>query len=220
MEPKRQGRLTPYLTLNGVVRLMSAPTAAAREKVLGDFKYPAEGGAQGNYYGWARAAVRKYHVVGNKPEVFDQEEQEMLARMVGANSATVGKLEHNLRVIRAYRNLFGDRLFAPQPHNPKTVFCEGVEVNLRPDMVALEKKRTRLIRYEFSKDGARPEELRHTMQLLFFYARETGISVENQDCQLLVVADGTCHKASGPSKSFESQFKAAMREANRLWKDI
>jgi hypothetical protein len=208
----------PTLTLNGVIKIMAAKSAADREKIIRDYKFPEpEGKAQGTYYQPARDLIRRYHDAANDPGVVQSGLRSLEAARDGASTAKLAKLDHNIRAIRAYNGQFSNRRFEPLIHRPVTVVVEGVSLSLRPDMLAKEKRSIRALRYAFGKDGADVAEVRVSLNLLHFYARAAGIPVSNPDCQLLIVADGTCKQCTGMMSAFEARLRAAMREVNALW---
>lgn len=206
------------LSLNGVVKIMATNSAIERENILRDYKYPdPEGKAQGNYYQPARDLIRRYHEKGNDRLVIEEGLRALESTCFGASPAKLAKLEHNIRAIRAYKGQFGDRRFEPFGHQPVTVEVEKVSVFLRPDMLAKERQRMRFLRYAFGKDGADAAEVKFSLNLLHFYAKAAGLPVSNADCQLLIVADGTCKQCTGLMSSFEARLRAAMREVSVLW---
>lgn len=214
-------RVTPYLTFNGVVKLMSASSAKDREKLLSDYKYPEpEGNAQGTYYGAARDGIRKYHAANNDRSVTDAILKSLESLYSGANWAKTAKLDNNIRALTSYLGNFGNRKFVPLDGERLLIDCEGVTLNLHPDFVATEGKRTRIVRYAFSQKGVTDDEIRFSLQLLSFYARNVGLEVQNADCQLLIVSDGSVRTLTGVSTRFEPNLKSAMREVRRNWGDI
>ena len=211
-------RPEPTLTLNGGVKILAAKSAAEREKIIRDYKFPdPEGKAQGSYYQPVRDLIRRYHEIGNEPRVIQDGLRALEATCSGASTAKLAKLENNIRAIRAYYGQFGTRCFAPLTHRQVIAVVEGVSLSLRPDMLAKEKQRLRVLRYNFRQDGADADEVKFSLNFLHFYAKAAGIPVSNPDCQLLVVADGTCKPCTGLMSAFEARLRAAMREVNALW---
>lgn len=216
-----QVRLDPYLSFNGVVKVMLTSSAKEREALIHDYKYPEpEGKAKGYYYGITRDIIRKYHAFENDHIVVDTCLNSIQALYKGASDAKMSKLDNNIRATCSYMTHFGDRKYLPLEAPKITVEYEGVSLNLHPDFLATEGKRTRIARYAFSQKGATDKEIQYSLQLLAFYAREAGIEVQNSDCQLLIVADGTTKNLSGISQRFEPSLKSAMREVRRTWADI
>ncbi len=216
-----QVRQDPYLTLNGIVKVLSTSSAKDRETLIRDYKYPnPEGKAQGNYYGIARDTIRKYHAASNDCGVVDSCIDSIQLLYKGANASSASKLDNNIRATRAYVNHFGGKKFVPLDIPKVVVEYEGVSLSMRPDYLATEGKRTRIVRYAFSQKGATDKEITFSLQLIAFYARLAGIEVQNNDCQLLIVADGTVKTLSGVSTRFEPTLKSAMREVRRHWADI
>ena len=214
-------RPDPYLSLNGVVKVMSASSARERETLIHDYKYPdPEGKAQGNYYGIARDAIRKYHEAHNDCSVMDGCIEALQSLYKGANGAKTSKLDNNIRAARSYMIHFGAKKYAPEDAARVVIDYEGVSLGLHPDFLATEGKRKRVMRYAFSQKGATDDEIQFSLQMLAFYARTAGIEVQNSDCQLLIVADGTAKTLSGVSTRFEPRLKSAMREVRRIWADI
>lgn len=214
-------RSQPYLSLNGFIRYWASTSAAQRERVLRDFKYPdPEGEAQAIYYKPALDAIKSYHANGNDPTVL-QRRLEVLEKQLPADSAqkTV-KLEHNIRVIRAYRGQFGTRSFSPVDGEPVEFSEEGVAIRLAPDLVATERGRTRLIRFAFGKDGATEAERRVSTQMLRLYGEEAGFEIGGSDCQLLVVADGEVYQSTGSGPAFRAKLRSTLREVRRIWHDL
>jgi len=216
-----QVRETPYLTLNGVVRYMASATAKQREDVLRDYKRPdPEGKARGIYYQPARDAIRAFHAAGNDPSIIQAVVSEFEERLPSLTNSGYAKVENNIRVLRAYPAAFGRRLFRPLAWSPATITCEGVEIALRPDLLAREGKRTRAIRFAFGKDAIREQEVVCSVQLLLRWAEAAGIVSGPADCLLLSVADGTSVAASGLRRSFDATLRSAMREVARQWPAI
>ena len=216
-----EARPDPCLTFNGVVKVMAASSAKEREALVHDYKYPEpEGKAKGYYYGIARDTIRKYHVAHNDCGTADTCLEAVQSLYKGANAAKASKLDNNVRAARAYLRHFGDKKYVPQDASTVIVECEGVSLRMRPDFLAAEGKRMRLVRYDFSQKGATDDEIRFSLQMLFFYARAAGLEVQNSDCQLLLVADGSVKTLSGVSTRFEPNLKSAMREVRRIWADL
>lgn len=214
-------RPDPYLSFNGVVKVLSASSAKDREDLIRDYKYPEpEGKAKGYYYGIARDTIRKYHAANNDCGVVDTSLEAVQSLYKEANAAKMSKLDNNIRVARAYMRHFGDKKYVPQDAPKIIADCEGVSLRMRPDFLAAEGKRTRIVRYEFSQKGATNDEIQFSLQMLAFYARAAGVEVQNSDCQLLIVADGTVKTLSGVSTRFEPKLKSAMREVRRIWADL
>ena len=216
-----QVRQEPYLTLNGIVKVLSTSSARDRETLIRNYKYPdPEGQAQAYYYGITRETIHKYHAASNDCGIVDARIDSAQSLCKGATAASVSKLENNIRATRAYVNHFGSKKFVPLDIPKVIVEYEGVSLSMRPDFLATEGKRTRIVRYAFSQKGATDKEIMFSLQLIAFYARLAGIEVQNNDCQLLIVADGTVKTLSGVSTRFEPTLKSAMREVRRHWADI
>ncbi len=221
METKVKTRETPFLTMNGLVKYLAAPDGGRREKVLQDFKFPNKGGGgAANYYGIARAAIREYHNSKNDSDVLMQAMDRCSTLIQTTSPEKSNKLYENMRVLKTYLAAFGHLQFRPCPQEAANVKSEGVELNLRPDMVVMEGKRTRLIRFCFRKEGATATEIKYTGQLLMLYAKHAGLDIKPSDCILLVAADGTLHSASGAMRSFDGRMRGTLREIRRLWQEL
>ena len=211
----------PSLTMTGVAKYMASDSAEDREKMLYDYKFPdPEGRARGDYYNWAKGAIRAYHESGNDRAVLDAKMREMEQKMHEGSPQARAKVENNHRVLTSYRSFFGEQAYVPLEHNPVRVLVEGVEIRLRPHLLAMEGKRTRVIQYAYGRDGASKEELQFSKQLLLFYATKAEMEVKASDCILLEIATGQTHIASAVGKKFEAKLKAALREIRRAWLDF
>lgn len=208
----------PRLTMTGIAKYMASSDAAKREKLLYDYKFPdPEGKAQADYYNYAKGSIRDYHHSANALTVLDVAMSDMQRKMLGASQQAQAKLENNYRVVTSYRSHFGDRRYKPCEHQPLEVLFEGVQLRLRPHLIATENKKTRVIQYAYGKDGATDMELLYSKQLLFFYAQQLGIEIRPCDCLLLEIATGKIYPASPASRSFVPKLKATMREVQRAW---
>ncbi len=216
-------RTEPYINLNGLAKYLSSQAADQRERLARDFKYPdPDGYAQADYYSIARETIVEWHTSNNSADVADKWItycESLLLNKISEEKAQ--KVGDNLRVVRAYTSKFKARKMQPLPVEAARLMIEGVQINLRPDMVALEGKRMRLVRFTFRKEGATPAEAKYSGQLLLAYARYSGLNnVKPSDCQLMVVADGRSIPANSPLKSFDAQLRGTLRELRRIWPEI
>jgi hypothetical protein len=212
--------------MKGAIKYLASSEAIERERILRDYKYPDTSGPS-DYYNWSHDAIRAYHKAGNDIDILRQAMLNIESKMQGANQQAAAKLEHNRRVLDSYQSYFRDRVLAPLEHEPKLVDCEGVLLNLRPDLVAREGKVTRIIQFVSgerpvtdAQERAMAKHIGYAKQFLLFYANQAGLKVRPADCQVFVIATGEFHAASGAAKTFEAKLKSAMREARRTWGEI
>lgn len=221
MQPNPSGGKPPHLTLVGIAKYMACPDAKRREDLLYYYKYPQpEGSAMGDYYTWAKKAIRSYHQEKNDIAVLDAEIQAMESKLLGTSQQAATKIENNRRVVLAYRSHFAQRKLTPLPDQSAEFDVEGVSVNLRPHLIANEGKRVRIIQFAYTRDGISPDEARFVKQLLLYYGRKAGFEVSNSDCLLYEIATGDTHTPSGVLSTFEPKLKSAMREARRTWAEL
>src|SRR5690349_15587313 len=148
MGPRFKERRDPFINLSGLAKYMSATDAAQRSRILESYKYPEpEGYAQADFYGPARDGIRAYHVAGNDPTVLDERRDKLESLLPSASAAEALKIEHNVRVLRGYHQPFGALRLTPIQYEAAALSVEGVAMNLRPDLLAVEKRQTKVIRF-------------------------------------------------------------------------
>ena len=222
----------PRISINQLIRYVHS-TPAQSEKILLEAKYPNT--FQISRYQHAREAAQNY-LLSNPRDftMLNHKMDRLRTRLANASGFEKQDLELSLNAINEFalsHNALGlDRFtFASSDHRGKKIKIEGVEVNIRPELLIPPYGKN-------SKVGAlilRPQkglgtkEFRNetgktTASLMHYFLSETSEGVEKVDSKSCLVVDmcfGEIRHAPTTYKTRIGNIKAACRQIAGLWEN-
>jgi hypothetical protein len=152
------------------------------------------------YYRTAIAAISRYHKDDNNRSIFRRTLDQLQAK-VDASAGKPGRiviLKNNIRAILNYERCFARRQFVPKP-SPQLVLGSGeVLIGAKPDLVALEEGRLRLIRFDMKKRKPNPEEVQTVLAITLEAANAQGLALRPNQVMLLRLEDCTVFEQPWP----------------------
>ena len=210
---------TVKLNVRGVAKYIAAGPAKQR-RVLRDYKYPdPQGYAQAGYYRDAQEIIEAFHCGRYENEWLLQRAAELQteasATVVGQRST---RLRSNATALRSYATHFGNRRLEVLPHLKLRTTIAGVIISAQPDLHVLERRRERIIKFEFAK-GQSPEELKVESQLFLQAAVAMGLGFGGGDVLCYDCRSGEVYRGRVGSR-LNADIEAACQTIAAIWDDL
>ncbi len=206
--------------LKGLANFMSA-SLVRRRSVLRDYKYYSQPGpAQAIYYGEARNALVEYYQGRHEPPwLFAQAEQfDGLAEQSAGQTRAMYR--NNARGLRLYARHFGDRRYELLEDLELSLTFGDVVVTVRPDLHAMERRRRKLIRLEFSKTPPTETTIHVVTRGLYEAARQAGLDVGPSGGVYLDVPRGQAHTGGPLGARLQREVQAACETIAAIWDNL
>lgn len=126
-----------------------------------------------HYYARAIQIIRSYHSRNNDRQFLNDALRSLETKLAkAATSQSRASLRNNLRAIRGYIDVYGDRKRKIAPR-PRIYYAYGrVRLSASPDLAIEEGKKLKLVKLGVRKDGDNPEVIRIMLRVIFQAARQ------------------------------------------------
>lgn len=209
------------LGLKGLADYMTS-NAAAQLKTLRDYKYPSgvESAARTRYYSNARSTIREYHRSGRPPAWLLEQARRIRSRGHGQSSGIQTKCNSNARAIESYHHHFRNKSFELLDDLKLELSVGQVRIRMAPDLHVREKRRTRVVRLEFSAN--RPSRDRNKLfkimgQAMFEAADYAGLGLNSSAVLCFDVPEGDVHKGARVRSRMRAEIEAACQTIEAVW---
>jgi hypothetical protein len=209
------------ISVRGLAKFMTSG-AVAQRKVLRDFKYQDEDEptAMRLYYKDATDRIQAFHRSGHPSTWLEQKAADLsqLARLTPGRAGT--RLRHNARALLSYEAHFADRQFSPQSQLRLRLGIGDVTITVSPEIYALERGATRVVKLDFSKDAPSTETVKIVSQVMFEAAKTRLGGIRSTEVMYFDVARGAEHKAARAGARTLREIEAACANIEALWPGI
>ena len=120
------------------------------------------------YYSRAIRVIRLYHAKGNDRHYLQEQLHLLEDKLQNAASPQArASLRNNIRAIRSYIAIYGNRKRKVVPR-PRIYFSSGrVRLSASPDLAVEEEGRTKLVKLGITKNGDNPEVVRIMLRVIY-----------------------------------------------------
>lgn len=209
------------ISVRGLAKYMTSSPAAQR-KVLRDYKYPDEDepSAMRLYYKDATDRIYAYHGSAHdrswlRTKVTDLTE---LARLTPGRPGT--RLRHNARALAAYERHFASRKFEPQNQLRLRLEVSGVTITVTPDLHAIERNKTKIIKFDFSSSEPDEGVVKIVSQVMFEAAKGRVPSIRSSSIAYIDVTRGKEFKGARAGARTLREIEAACANIGSIWPSI
>lgn len=209
------------ISVRGLAKFMTASPAAQR-KVLHDYKYPDENepSAMRLYYKDATDRIKAYHRSSHdrdwlRAKVIDLSQ---LARLTPGRAGT--RLRHNARALTAYEKYFADWQLIPLSQLRLRLDVGDVTVTVTPDLHALERKRVKLVKLDFSTSAPNDTAVKIVSQIMFEAAKGRLQSLSSSSIVYIDVTRGHEYKGARAGARTLREIEAACANIENIWPSI
>lgn len=209
------------ISVRGLAKFMTSSPSGQR-KVLSDYKYPNddEPSAMRLYYKEASDRVVAFHRSGH-PAQWLRIKAEEIAEIARLTPGTAGtRLRHNARAVLAYQTHFADKRLEPQAAPRLKLEMGSVVISVAPDMLALEGKKPRLIKLDFSAVQPTADTVKIVSQVMLEAAAGKIDGISSNSVKYFDVPRGMEHTAARAGARTLREVEAACANIESLWPDI
>ena len=141
------------------------------------------------YYAKAIRIIRLYHAKDNDREYLTREIRALEKKLESATTPQAkASLRNNLRAIRSYMDIYGQRKRITVPR-PRIYYTHGsVRLSASPDIAIQEDGRLKLVKLGVTKDGDNPEVIRIMLRVIY-QAASIRYQVEPRDVVYFDIAN-------------------------------
>ena len=141
------------------------------------------------YYAKAIRIIRLYHAKDNDREYLTREIRALEKKLESATTPQAkASLRNNLRAIRSYMDIYGQRKRITVPR-PRIYYTRGsVRLSASPDIAIQEDGRLKLVKLGVTKDGDNPEVIRIMLRVIY-QAASIQYQVEPRDVVYFDIAN-------------------------------
>lgn len=141
------------------------------------------------YYAKAIRIIRLYHAKDNDREYLTREIRALEKKLESATTPQAkASLRNNLRAIRSYMDIYGQRRRITVPR-PRIYYTHGsVRLSASPDIAIQEDGRLKLVKLGVTKDGDNPEVIRIMLRVIY-QAASIQYQVEPRDVVYFDIAN-------------------------------
>ena len=141
------------------------------------------------YYAKAIRIIRLYHARDNDREYLTREIRALEKKLESATTPQAkASLRNNLRAIRSYMDIYGQRKRITVPR-PRIYYTHGsVRLSASPDIAIQEDGRLKLVKLGVTKDGDNPEVIRIMLRVIY-QAASIQYQVEPRDVVYFDIAN-------------------------------
>jgi hypothetical protein len=141
------------------------------------------------YYAKAIRIIRLYHAKDNDREYLTREIRALEKKLESATTPQAkASLRNNLRAIRSYMDIYGQRKRITVPR-PRIYYTHGsVRLSASPDIAIQEDGRLKLVKLGVTKDGDNPEVIRIMLRVIY-QAASIQYQVEPRDVVYFDIAN-------------------------------
>jgi hypothetical protein len=141
------------------------------------------------YYAKAIRIIRLYHAKDNDREYLTREIRALEKKLESATTPQAkASLKNNLRAIRSYMDIYGQRKRITVPR-PRIYYTHGsVRLSASPDIAIQEDGRLKLVKLGVTKDGDNPEVIRIMLRVIY-QAASIQYQVEPRDVVYFDIAN-------------------------------
>jgi hypothetical protein len=141
------------------------------------------------YYAKAIRIIRLYHAKDNDREYLTREIRALEKKLESATTPQAkASLSNNLRAIRSYMDIYGQRKRITVPR-PRIYYTHGsVRLSASPDIAIQEDGRLKLVKLGVTKDGDNPEVIRIMLRVIY-QAASIQYQVEPRDVVYFDIAN-------------------------------
>jgi hypothetical protein len=209
------------LSIRGLAKYMTSSPAGQR-KVLRDYKYPDEDepSAMRRYYKDATDRIRVYHRPGHEPSWLRAKVLELseLARLTPGRAGA--KLRHNARALAAYEKHFAGRSLLPLPNLRLRLDIGNVVIGVSPDLHAIERKKAKLLKFDFSVAAPSDDMIKIVSQVMFEAAKGSVADLTSSSIEYVDVTRGNEFRGARAGARTLREIEAACATIENVWASI
>jgi hypothetical protein len=208
------------ITAKGLAKFMTSGSVGQRS-VLRNFKFPdPEGGVQAAYYSEARRAIEEFHESENDAASIVREVQKLSEKSFRASGNSKIRIEHNIRALRHYLEIFGSEDFKILPCPTLALIHNTVSVGSTPDFCVRHKGRKKLVKLDLGTRPPDPKVVGIVLQVIFEAAQSANINILPGDVLYLDVPGEIVHKTAKTRSRLKREIEAACENIEALWASI
>ncbi len=209
------------LSVRGLAKFMTSSPVAQR-KVLRDYKYPDEDepSAMRRYYKEALDRIVAFHRAGHERHWLVDKAQEVaeLARLTPGQAGL--RLKHNSRALLAYERGFATRPLELQSQLRLSLVLGNVTVSVTPELNAIERRRPRLVKLDFSRIQPSEECVKIVSQVMLEASAGNVLGVSSSSISYFDVTRGSEHRRARAGSRTLREVEAACTNIESLWPGI
>jgi hypothetical protein len=208
------------ISVKGLAKFMTSGSVGQRS-VLKNFKFPdPQGAVQAAYYSEARRAIEEFHESENDAASIVEEVKKLSEKAYSASENSRVRIEHNIRALQSYLNIFGTENFTILPCPRLSLIHNSVSVGSTPDLCARYKGRRKLIKLDLGTRSPDPKVVNIVLQVIFEAAQLANLSIEPRDVLYLDVPGETIHRTAKTRSRLKKEIEAACENIEALWPSI
>jgi hypothetical protein len=207
------------ITLKGLADYVTA-NDLRRQRIVKEYKYPKDDEPRAKilYYKEAKDRIRRYHGLANVgPEWLATKATELEAESALRFDRGRTRLKHNARALRAYARNFAARTFEVCDDKNLVLKFGDITIGAKPDMVVVERGKTKLVRFDFSEKEPEPKLFKVLAQGTFEAALAAGIDVPSSCVLILDVPRGREYRGARMGARMRREMEAACQGLSAIW---
>jgi hypothetical protein len=163
------------------------------------------------YYREAQRLIPRFHAGKHSPDRLERAAQRLDGSAAAdGNPRRQRRLLANAQALRAYLELYGDRVFDVLPASTLTLVFEPLELSLRPDLVVVENGRLKLMKLHLATSWSPSAEVGDVVSRgMYEAARKAGIDVLARNVLYIDVAKRQEFRGRAMSQRMRGDIKAA-----------
>ncbi len=207
----------PDMTVRALAELIHLPMYE-HLRILAEQKYPRQTPAvfRVPFYGPTLNATRMYYRSGNDPAVIDAAIQE-----IRASGAVPQKVEHNVAILQIFRrSAQRQRALALAPAPNYAVDLSGLGLRFRPDIVAVERDRTKYLIYNLRIVEPTLEVAKTTLELGYYVLHANGVQCQPADMEFISLRSGHVVRTRRIRAATLRRARQSARAILQLWPTV
>jgi hypothetical protein len=171
-------------------------------------------------YSEARSSIRDFHEAGNDLKVLLSAVERLAKKLVEFPDKDAGRLNDNIRAIKAYAAQFSNRRFRVLT-TPKPIYAfRNIEVSATPDLYVEEEGAKKLIKLDFNQEKPKDGTVPIILKVMHEAANSKGLGVKPRDVLYVDVTRQNTASGEKLNKKLKKEIDAALETIQDMWGNI